>query len=311
MEDGFTSGPREDVMSKLAEVLKYPKHFFYQKGERAACPSFYRKKSTLSMRQQKIISARMNIRLMHIEALVKAADFETKPLPRLDPDEIEGGAPQIAKQIRYIWGVPRGPLADAIKTAEDAGCIVVLFDFETRQIDGLSLYTDSGMPIIFINRDIPVDRMRFTVIHELGHLIMHHVPTPDMETDANEFAAEFLMPENDITSSLYPLNVAQLARLKLYWKVSMASILKRAQDLGAITERYARYLWMQMGPYRSKEPHSEQLPKEEPTLLRGLIQFHLSELEYTVDEILLPLALLREEFENIYMGRENQTQLMA
>ena len=313
LEDGLIPAPPEDIMAKIAVSLNRPMHFFYQRGGRAACASFYRKKSSLPKRVLNTIDARMNIQRLHIEKLVKAVEFENKQIPHLDPDEIEGGPSQIAKQVRSFWGLPRGPVKDVIKIVEDLGCIVVFFNFETRKIDGLSVFTNDGTPVIFVNRDIPMDRMRFTIMHEVGHIIMHRVPTPNMEPEAHEFAAEFLMPASDITSTLYPLNIAQLARLKLYWKVAMAALLKRAETLGAISERYSRFLWMQMGKYgyRSMEPHGENLPKEQPSLLKEIIQTHLTDLEYSVGDLAFSLALNEEEFQQIYLPPSSKIQLMA
>ncbi|MBK7012326.1 MAG: ImmA/IrrE family metallo-endopeptidase [Xanthomonadales bacterium] len=45
--------------------------------------------------------------------------------------------------------------------------------------------------MIFINKDVPGDRWRFTLAHELAHLVMHDIPKPDMEDEADEFASEF------------------------------------------------------------------------------------------------------------------------
>jgi hypothetical protein len=52
-----------------------------------------------------------------------------------------------------------------------------------------------GMPhVIVLNRQQSADRMRFTLCHELGHVIMHTFPTPEMEVEADKFASCFLLP---------------------------------------------------------------------------------------------------------------------
>lgn len=303
LEDGLSLSPPEELVSKLTAALGYPRHFFFQKGgARAGCESFYRKRSGLPASILKMCDARMNVKRLHVECLVKAAEFETVDLPYLDPDETNGGAAQIARQLRAHWKIPRGPIKNLVKIVEDAGIVVVLFDFGTNKLDGLSLFADDGTPIIFLNKNTPPDRMRLTLAHELGHIIMHRVPKAEMEDEAYAFAAEFLMPESEIRSSFYPLNLDQLARLKLYWRVSMAALLKRAEDMGATSERYARYLWMKMGQfgYRANEPHQGQIPTEQPTLLRELVVMHLTELEYTREEMAHALALTLDEFETMY-----------
>jgi len=304
LEDGLSLSPPEELVDSLSRALGYPSSFFYQHAAaRAVCHSFYRKRSGLPSSILSSCDARMNIQRLHIEKLVKAAEFETRTLPFLDPDEIKGGAREVARQLRSFWGIPKGPIKNLVKIVEDAGCIVVLFDFGTLKLDGLSLFANDGTAVIFLNKHMPGDRIRLTLAHELGHIIMHRVPKPEMEEEAYAFAGEFLIPEAEVKSSLYPVSLDKLARLKLYWRVSMAALLKRAADLGVITERQSRYLWMQMGKYgyRSHEPHEDQIPLEQPSLLRELISLHLGDLEFTADELASVLAVNRAEFDQMYL----------
>jgi len=110
---------------------------------------------------------------------------------------------------------------------------------------------------------------------------MHQTPTDNMEREADRFAAEFLMPANEIKPHLYDLNLPKMATLKQHWRVAMSAILKRACDLATITPRSKSYLWMQMGKfgYRKIEPIS--IPPEEPALLEEIISAHRKDLGYS------------------------------
>lgn len=306
---------QEDFVEKLSAALKYPSGFFYQEGvARTACESFYRrKKSGLSAGLLNECDARMNIKRLHVEKLIKAADFERASLPHLDPDEFEGGAREVARHLRRLWKVPRGPIKNLSKYVEDAGCVVVMFDFGTRKIDGVSVIADDGTPIIFLNKDLSPARLRLTLAHELGHIVMHRIPKPDMEAEAFDFGGELLMPEAEIRSSFYPLDLDRLARLKLYWQVSMAALLQHAKRLGAVNERYYTYLRTQMSRfgYLTQEPHEDLIEVEKPSLLRELIALHLGELEYSVDELSKSLSLLRPEFEEHYIYEPGELRALA
>ena len=70
--------------------------------------------------------------------------------------------------------------------------------FGTTQVDALSIYEvdDDIPPIIFINMQFPWDRLRYTMIHELAHIILHHhnpdyTLNTDCEKEADQFAAAF------------------------------------------------------------------------------------------------------------------------
>ncbi|HAG99910.1 MAG TPA: hypothetical protein DCL75_13910 [Ktedonobacter sp.] len=108
----------------------------------------------------------------------------------------------------------------------------------------------------------------FTLAHEIGHIVMHQIPTENMEEEADRFAAEFLMPSRDISPDLDSITFTNLARLKSYWKVSMAALIVRANDMGKITQRQYRTLFEQMNKngYRMNEPIP--IPVEEPALLK-------------------------------------------
>ena len=106
---------------------------------------------------------------------------------------------------------------------------VIPFDFGTRKIDACSDLV-SGHPVIFINKRITPSRLRHTLGHELGHLVMHRIITDESEEQADRFSAEFNLPEAEIKSELVPINLDRLTRLKLKWKSSMQAILYRAEQ---------------------------------------------------------------------------------
>ena len=114
----------------------------------------------------------------------------------------------MAQSIRQLWLLPRGPVDDVTSLLETAGVIVIGFDFGTDLCDGFSQHgSDNLPPIIFTNTRQPKDRLRFSLVHELGHIVMHRLPNPNMEAEANRFAAEFLMPTSDITKDFYNLSL--------------------------------------------------------------------------------------------------------
>ena len=78
--------------------------------------------------------------------------------------------------------------------------------------------------------------------HELGHAVMHQIPTEHQEAEADRFASEFLMPAATIRDQLDALTVPKLARLKAEWGASMAALLRRGRDLGRVNDAQYRAL---------------------------------------------------------------------
>lgn len=86
---------------------------------------------------------------------------------------------------------------------------------------------------------------RFSLAHEIGHLVMHTgVATAEMEAEANQFAAELLMPAETIRKQLRLVQLRDLGQLKAIWHVSLAALIYRAREIGEITDRHARTLFM-------------------------------------------------------------------
>jgi Zn-dependent peptidase ImmA (M78 family) len=218
----------------------------------------------------------------------------------LDIDEYEGNAAKVAQALRAIWQLPPGPVHNVIHVIENAGGIIVKCDFGTDKVDALSQWLPGMPPVFMVNQRIPTDRLRWTLSHEVGHIIMHRFPTDRMEKEADEFAAEFLMPAKQIKSQLHGISLPRLATLKPVWRVAMSALLRRASDLGTITPRTKQYLWMQMGArgFRTHEP--VDIPPEEPTLLNELLDFHEQQLGHGPQELAKIMCVNPSQFTREY-----------
>jgi Zn-dependent peptidase ImmA (M78 family) len=157
-----------------------------------------------------------------------------------------------------------------------------------------------------------MDRLRHSLCHELGHVVMHRIPRPevDIEKEADAFAAELLMPAAEIGSSLYNAKLHTLAQLKPYWKTAMSSLLVRASRLKKITKNQEKYLWMQMAPYRHREPAELDIPAEEPKALRQLIDIYLKDYSYSLPQLSKVVGLNPHEFQSNYLGEERHLRLV-
>lgn len=303
----------DDLLTMLSHTLDYPTHFFFQDGSLVGvgiAEIFHRKRQDVPKGTLNKIYALMEIRLKHITRLLRAVDIPCT-VPRFDVNEYDEQVEVIARLVREHWKLPRGPIQDLTQTLEDAGILLIPIDFETPRIDALSRWIPGLPPLFFINKSSPKDRYRFSLAHELGHMVMHADANPDIEVQANRFAAEFLLPERDIRAELYDLNLAKLAILKRYWKVSMAAILKRAGDIGAITTNQARYIWMQMAKmgYKTREPVELDVGGEAPELLHELIETYRKDLGYSIADLQEMLPLNDEELWLQYLEGSDQPPL--
>lgn len=126
---------------------------------------------------------------------------------------------------------------------------------------GMSTRADET-PIIRVSRSnakVPGDRQRFTVAHELGHILLHATcPPPEsseqakiIEKQAHRFAAAFLLPGDPFLDDLNGVNggrvtLSTLVALKERWGVAIKAMVVRLQQLGRIDADQARSLYKQI-----------------------------------------------------------------
>lgn len=291
--EGGVAPVSDPVLAGYAQELDFPHAFFKQQqplhgAGTDAFHQMYRRRQALPAKSLKKVEADVNIVRMHIARLLDAVESTSSiSIPKLDISEYGDRAERVAEAVRAAWQLPSGPIENMTALIEAAGGIVIRMDFGTNLVDATSIRYAGLPPLFFVNENLLGDRLRFTLAHELGHMVMHEVPASTMENEADAFASEFLMPARDISSSLNRLDLRKAALLKPYWKVSMAALVYRAKTLGKITESQYRRLWTQMGAaeIRLREPMELDIPVESPSLHKELIDLHVNELKYSTEQL--------------------------
>ena len=151
-------------------------------------------------------------------------------------------ADRAASRLRYDWGLGINPIPEMAELMEDRG-VKVLF-CELSGVDGLTAQVSGdGLPdahVIVVNRDHTRVRQRFTIAHEVGHMVLDVSPDVDQEKAAYRFAGAFLMPEEvlwvKIGKHRSEIDWKELLVLKLAFGMSIQAITYRCKDLGIISQ---------------------------------------------------------------------------
>lgn len=288
----------DECLSRLAKVLNYPEEFFYQPDPVRWVGSgciYHRKRQSVTAAEYRLLLARVNVLRMNVWRLLQNVEIQAENrFFQLEIDEF-GSPEKIAAHVRNRWDLPPGPIENLVTAIEAAGGVVIKCDFGTAKLDAFSQWPPGMPPMFFVNASAPPDRCRYTLAHEIGHIVMHMVPTPSLEQEADQFAAEFLMPRRDIGPYLSrPFTLEKAASLKVYWKVAISALIRRARDLGRITDSYYRSLMTQMSRlgYRTVEP--VPLEPEEPAVVRSVIEVHRKDHGYSITD-LSRIALVNED----------------
>lgn len=301
-EKGEQSLPNESF-KRICDVLDYPETFFFQRTPTAPVSHYYyRKRVIIPQKVMVQIEAAVKIFRQNIDSLSEAIELPEFKLKSFNPESCS--PEEVARKCRYILNVEKGPIPDLVNLLENNGVVIVKTDLFNEKIDGLSTISEKGIHIIFLNARMPNDRQRFSLAHELGHILMHFdIPTisENVEEEANRFASEFLMPKDEIINSLRNLNFSKLGDLKRYWNVSMKSLVRRARDLKTINDQ--QYKNLQIGFSKKGMSISEPIPlKEEKSyIVNQIVKLYLEELDYSIQELAKVINLSVREFESRFI----------
>ena len=299
-------GTTSSLIETISDKTCFPLPFFYQTGEIVPENLNYRKREVVAQKLITPIHAKVNIVRRHVHFLTRWLSIEHIPVPVMEVTEQQ--TPQmIAAKLRNLWKV-ESPIIDNLTDLIEAnGVIIKTIPFNTDRVDSRSILTDDQFPIICCNQSLLGDRQRFSLAYELGQLVMHSSSIIPLERsvshEANAFAAELLMPANDILADFAAgITIPLLGELKRKWKVSMIALLYRADDLGLLSPNQKRYLIQQFNQLqiRKREPMELDVAKEEPRLIKRWIADFRSKTTIGIVDMAALLFLNVDEFLELY-----------
>ena len=274
------------------------------RGVEVTCLHHRRRASRMTVSTVRRIESVTHLTRLTVEGLTDGLELEPElTLRRMDVDAYDSPA-EIARLLRAAWHVPTGPITDVTGLVEALGVFVVRRDLGTDAQDAVSTWPPHGAPVILVNRGLPPDRERFTLMHEVGHLVMHLIPVEDQERQANQFASEFLAPAVEIRPLLEGLTVRQfskLAQLKLQWGLSMAALIQRALDLDCISANQFKSFRIRLNQYGWSEREPGDLPPEAPRAVDNVIDTQLAKHQDEAEVAALAL-MLPEPFRRHYLA---------
>jgi Zn-dependent peptidase ImmA (M78 family)/DNA-binding XRE family transcriptional regulator len=280
--------PSSDVLIKLGKALHVRVEYFFRPERFALENIHYRKHADMPERHLEEITAKIldqverRVELENLFPTSPVRSFSVKNLPKKinHIDEVE----KLADQIRNQWNLGFDPIPDLIDILEEQGIKVFGIDNEQYpKIDGL--YAEvNGMPVVVVGDQRPGDRQRFTLAHELGHLLLDNrlANGLDIESCCNRFSGAFLLPKQSLINVLgehrNSIEPRELSLLKQEFGISMTGILHRVEETEIISNNVYRQLRAEFNErgWSKKEP-GEQYPKEITHIFEQMIFHALAE----------------------------------
>lgn len=319
-ERGIIS-PSPEVLQAISYTLNFPIEFFYKSelnNEAKDSALFFRSNSGVAKKVKSACKYQVKWTDEVKKQLSKFVHFVERDVPVIDSnyedltfEDIE----ELSLSIRKAWGLGDDPIKDLIGILENRGIIVGQFATSNfcsfKGIDGFSAWKDGTPYILYSSVSKSAVRTRFSLLHELGHLIMHSSITEEdsvkkqivdfADMQADRFAAAFLLPSTSFPKDIRSTSLASLEIVKHKWQASLSTIIKRCETLELLSEHQINYLKRQMTTckYWYKEPLDDILFVTPPEILRDAICLLVDNQIITKDSFLNTSGLAVDDLKSI------------
>lgn len=255
--------PNSQTVISLANALDVPVDFFFR-GLTANIEGInFRKKPNLGKKDEERIKQEAKDfveRYIELEKMLNINPKFKNPLKNNTVRNIDD-VNTAADQLRRSWRLGTNPIPNVIGLLEKHE-IKIRFVDAPEGFSGLSFITND-IPVIIINKKMELDRIRFTALHELAHIILcfpeYNRKSKNREKLCHAFAGAFLFPKEKFLKEFglrKRITMQELGILKLTYGMSFQAIMARALILGLIKQTTFKEfnVWLNKNDYKKQEP---------------------------------------------------------
>jgi Zn-dependent peptidase ImmA (M78 family)/DNA-binding XRE family transcriptional regulator len=313
--------PSSGILLVLAKVLNVSPEYLLSSREIELEGVDFRKDPHTGIKEERAVEAIVLDkveRYLEIEELLPDADLKWKDLEdkEFTINCIED-AERAANKLRYLWNIGTDPIPFMAELLEEKGIKVIALDLP-NDVSGSKAFVkrkdqQDKVPIVVVNKKHNAVRQRFTLTHELAHLILNIPKNSDLDEEkvADRFAGAFLMVKEMMVQLVginrSSMSLGELVELKKIFKVSISSIVVRCGQLGILTKAAYGALFRKIkelgwnGPF-STEPvtFDPEVPQRmERLCLRAVAERIISESKAAE---LMKMSV--RKFDNLLMAQE-------
>lgn len=249
-----TSMPTSSKLIKLSRLFDLKIDYFFSSFKVDIGEVNFRKKSNFSMKKQDSLKEEIKIKLENyiwIEDTL-SIDYSFKNIIKDDKIENIEDVENAVLKLRREWNIGEDPIHNIIQLLEDKEIKVIeLFDADDK-FDGLATYVNNKYPVIVVNGNFPVERKRFTLLHELGHLLLNlqNCEENEEENFCNKFSSEFLLPKNIVIKEFGGkrdrVTLPELISSQQKYGISIPAIIYRLVDARILSKERQKQFYIKM-----------------------------------------------------------------
>jgi len=243
--------PESKTLIAMAKYFQKPLEYFLRPVSASLDQVEFRKRASLKGKKLDAVKATILEKLepyLELEHILALDEPFENPLINFQIREVED-AENAAKYLLQSWKLGLNPIPNILEMLEDRGIKIIHVELDPK-FDGLSTFVGDRIPIIVLNEKMDTLRLRFTAMHELGHLLLPIDEESDhkfKEAVCNRFAGAMLMPGGvlmeELGSKRQRISWAELIPIKEYYGISLAALMYRCKDLGILPLSILKRFW--------------------------------------------------------------------
>lgn len=249
-ENGLSVPPSSKLLI-LSKLFNQKIDYFFRSFKVELGEVNFRKKSSFSAKKQTSLKEQIKIKLenyLWIEDTL-AIDSSFKNIISHKKIKTLSDIDDAVLHLRNSWKIGIDPIHNIIQLLEDKEIkIIELYDVDNK-FDGLATYIDKKYPVIVVNGMFPVERKRFTILHELGHLLLNlpNCELAEEEKFCHSFASEFLLPKhmlvNEFGNKRKHVSFTELVSIQKKYGISIPAIIYRLVENGILPKEYHKQFY--------------------------------------------------------------------
>ncbi len=255
--------PEQEVLIKICNALDVRPDYFNRETSINLENVEFRKLKKLSAKESARIRERtIDIleRYFELEDILGIDEQFVNPIADLEISSYHDVERAVAR-LKVLWKLGEDPLPNVIELLEDHNIKVVEIE-AGEEFVGLATWEGIKNPVIVVNASLKADRKRFTVLHELGHILMNvnHHEEKQREFLCHSFAGSMLIPAESLIKELgasrSQIYLNELIYLKKQFGASIQAIMFRAKHLGIVSESFHKtfMIYFSSKGYKKNEP---------------------------------------------------------
>ncbi len=238
--------PGSHILILLSQALEVKPDYFFRESNFAISNIEFRKKAKMGAKQVEAIKEQIRDvveRYLEIEEIWNYTPSFSNPVKEMSVSS-EEDVYAVVKKVKEAWNVGEDGILSITELLESKNVKIVEITADSS-FDGLSGYVnnDENMPFVVLNKAFDVERLRFTGLHELGHLVMNmsdEIDKKEKEKLCNLFASEMLISSDTfydyIGKSRSDISMRELKALQAAFGISVDALMFKAKTLAVISE---------------------------------------------------------------------------